>query len=105
VDVGRASWRFGLVLQPGFGLMGLAGVLETLQAANRLLEQPLYDTVLLGRGPAGPSAEGVPVLAHAMGQAGWLDAVLVHAEGPGMASRTRPHPSCCGCASARPRVA
>ena len=44
MDGARASWRFGLVLQPGFGLMGLAGVLETLQAANRLLEQPLYDT-------------------------------------------------------------
>ena len=83
MDGARASWRFGLVLQPGFGLMGLAGVLETLQAANRLLEQPLYDTVLLARsGGAVCSAEGVPVLAHAMGQAGWLDAVLVHAEGP-----------------------
>ncbi|WP_225861644.1 GlxA family transcriptional regulator [Ideonella benzenivorans] len=76
-------WRFGLLLRPGFGLMGLAGVLETLQAANQLLEQPAYDSVLLAaQAGAVPSAEGVAVLAHALGTAPRLEGVLVHADGP-----------------------
>ena len=76
--------RHGFLLLPRFSLLGLAGAVNALAAANEVLEQPVYNTMIL-------SLDGSPVRAacgtlvtptHAIAQAPLLDAVFVLSDLP-----------------------
>lgn len=75
--------RIGVLLLPGFGLAGLAGIVETLRAARVLTDGPGWEAVLLSLdGQAVPAAGGVWVAASALSQAPELALALVLAEDP-----------------------
>ncbi|MFM2066524.1 MAG: hypothetical protein RLZZ584_1433 [Pseudomonadota bacterium] len=87
-----ALQRYGFVLLPGFGLLGLAGALDVLSAANTVLDGLAdgvrYDSVLLdAEAPAGdetsvPASCGARLATRPLARAPALDAVFVVADGP-----------------------
>ena len=75
--------RIGVLLLPGFGLASLAGITDTLRAAQALSDGPGWEAVLLSLdGQSVPAAGGVWVAASALSQAPELALALVLAEDP-----------------------
>jgi len=75
--------RIGLVVWPGVALTALAGVVDALHAANQVLDEPLYEPVLLAvQGRQVPVAGGVLLATRPLVDAPPLDLVLVLCDGP-----------------------
>jgi transcriptional regulator GlxA family with amidase domain len=77
-----APCRVGLLLWPGFGLMALAGVVDTLHAANQVLDDAAYEAVPLAVDAHGVQAGGgVAVATRPLADAPPLDLVLLLSDG------------------------
>lgn len=76
--------RHGFVLLPRFSLLGLAGAVNALGAANEVLEQVSYSplTLSLDGGPVRAACGTLVTPAHALAQAPTLDAVFVLSDLP-----------------------
>ena len=76
--------RIGFLLLPQFGLLSLSGALDVLAAANRILDEPVYSSVILATGTESAVNAGVlriPVDV-ALENASELDGVFVVSETP-----------------------
>ena len=76
--------RIGFLLLPQFGLLSLSGALDVLAAANRILDEPVYASVILATGAETAVSAGalrIPVDV-ALENASALDGVFVVSETP-----------------------
>ncbi len=76
--------RIGFLLLPQFGLLSLSGALDVLAAANRVLDEPIYSSVILATGSESTVNAGalrIPV-DIAMENASELDGMFVVSETP-----------------------
>ena len=80
----QPALRIGFLLLPQFGLLSLSGALDVLAAANRILDEPVYASVILATGTESAVNAGalrIPV-DFALENAPALDSVFVVSETP-----------------------
>ncbi|MEO8383741.1 MAG: GlxA family transcriptional regulator [Betaproteobacteria bacterium] len=84
VTTPNTAVRIGFLLLPQFGLLSLSGALDVLAAANRILDEPVYSSVILATGAESAVSAGalrVPV-DFALENASELDGIFVVSETP-----------------------
>lgn len=81
---GSTTSHIGFMLLPQFGLLSLSGALDVLTAANRILEEPIYSSIILSAGgEAVVSAGNLKVPAdYSVSTAPDLDGVFVVGDAP-----------------------
>ena len=80
----NTTMRIGFLLLPQFGLLALSGALDVLAAANRILDEPVYSSLILATGVESAVDAGalrIPV-DIALENASALDGVFVVSETP-----------------------